>query len=302
MESCKFVLVGDETEDNLRFSQIVKRVYGNENVARFLELRHLEPFLADHPNDPIVVCLDLLGFDPKEATDILGRIRLDFPKAVINLYLDRDEYQQRSQELPEDWRTRFEHYYKTFKEKPDIEYEPIVRGSLRPSILEALHNMAYEPIRITPVFKKGLIDGVPGMESPPDKPTAFISYSRKDWPGFVSGLVSGLAQRSQKVWIDQHFIVGGDDWMDAVGQALETCDRLLLVLSPNALSSKYVKMEYRYFFSQDKPIVPILYRQVDQLPFELATLHYVDFSKGDMAYAYTTLLNILSRPRSKSKD
>jgi hypothetical protein len=138
----------------------------------------------------------------------------------------------------------------------------------------------------------------PGIEQTPDKPTVFISYSKNDWQGFVAGLVSELARESQKVWIDQNYIIGGDDWMDAIGDALQVCDTLLLVLSPEALTSRYVKMEYRYFFRQEKPIIPILYRQVDKMPFELATLHYIDFTQGDRAKSYSTLLSILSRPRA----
>ncbi len=132
---------------------------------------------------------------------------------------------------------------------------------------------------------------------PPNMPTAFVSYSRNDWQDFVAGLVSDLAQQSQKVWVDQNYIVGGDDWMDAIGEALDVCDTLLLLLSPDALNSKYVKMEYRYFFRQGKPIIPILLRQVAHMPFELATLHYIDFTQGDRAKSYSMLFGILSRHR-----
>lgn len=87
--------------------------------------------------------------------------------------------------------------------------------------------------------------------------------------------------------------------MDAIGEALQVCDTLLLVLSPDALGSRYVKMEYRYFFRQGKPIIPIVYRQVDRMPFELATLHYIDFAQGDRAKAYSMLVDILSRRRTE---
>ena len=54
-------------------------------------------------------------------------------------------------------------------------------------------------------------------------------------------------------------------------------------------------MEYKYFFMQDKPIIPVLHRQVVQMPFELATLQFVDFTQEDQAKSYSTLLSILSR-------
>lgn len=157
MGPCKYVLVGDENSDNLRLSQILKQAYGKENVARFLELQYLEPFLISHPGDPIVVCLDLFSFDLNEVQAALGHIRDTYPTVVFNLYLDQEEYRRRSNELSEHWQGRFRHFFKTYKEGPDVEYEPIVRGSLRPSQHEAVFNITHEPIRLTPVFKEGLL-------------------------------------------------------------------------------------------------------------------------------------------------
>jgi hypothetical protein len=298
MGPCKYIIVGEENSDNLRLSQILKQAYGKENVVRFLELQYLEPHLFSHQNTPIVICLDLLSFDLKEITAVVGHIRDTYTKVVFNLYLDKKEYQSRSNELPEHWQNRFRHYFKTFKEGQDVEYEPIVRASLQPSQNEAIYNMTNEPIRLTQVFKKGLVEPEAGPDHAKTMPTAFISYSKNDWNGFVADLVSNLNKGSQKVWVDQNYIIGGNDWMDAIGEALEVCDTLLLILSPDALNSKYVKMEYRYFFQQEKPIIPILYRQVAQLPFELATLHYIDFSKSDQAKFYSMLFDILSRHRA----
>jgi hypothetical protein len=300
MKGCKYAVVGVEDMSNLRLAQILRRLHGKENVARFLELSQLGPFLAANSEYPIVVCLDLFGFDLAEATGTIERVRETCPRVVFNLYLDKDVYRARTAELPASWHDRLSHYYKTYKESADIEYEPIVRASLRGSEREAMHNLTNEPIRLTPVFQKGLILPESSETGEPSAPIAFLSYSRKDWEGFVSTLARDLAKESKKVWIDQDYIIGGDDWMDAIGEALQTCDTLLLVLSPDSISSKYVKMEYRYFFRQDKPIIPILYQHVARMPFELATLHYVDFTKGDQAKSYQELLRVLSRQRNRA--
>jgi hypothetical protein len=111
-------------------------------------------------------------------------------------------------------------------------------------------------------------------------PIAFLSYARTDWNNFVSKLVSKLADSSHRVWIDQDYVAGGDDWWDAIGEALNACDVLPLVLSPASLKSKYAKLEYHYFFKQGKRIIPILYEKVETLPFDLAPLHYIDFTKN----------------------
>ncbi|NQT15809.1 MAG: toll/interleukin-1 receptor domain-containing protein [Planctomycetes bacterium] len=302
MDSCKYAFVGDENASNLRLSQILKQAYGKENVGRFLDLHYLEPFLASNQDSPIVVCLDLFSFDLKEATDMVGRVRVTYPKVVFSLYLDHDEYRRRNHELPQHWQQRFRRYYRVFKEDADIEYEPIVRASLRPARDEARILMAYGPIELTPIFSKGVVQPEAGGDETTKSPVAFISYSRSDWRGFVSKLVSDLSKKSHTVWLDQDYIVGGDDWMDAVGEALQVCDTLLLVLSPEALASRYVKMEYRYFFRQEKPIIPILRSQIGQMPFELATLHYLDFTQGDHENAFSHLLKVLSRHRGPRTD
>jgi len=219
-----------------------------------------------------------------------------FPKVVFNLYLDQSEYRSKRNELPEKWRERFEHYYKTYKEDNDIDFEPILRASLRSSQIEALYNMTNEPVRVTPKIDKGVVKPKQGINDS-DSAIAFISYSREDWDEFVSELVTELSSASQRVWLDRDYILGGDDWMNAIGEALNVCDILILVLSPEALKSRNIRMEYRYFLRQEKPIIPILYRNV-KLPFELAPLHFLDFTKGICDRDLFELVKILDRHRS----
>lgn len=295
MNECKYAVLGVENIANLRLSNTLRRVYGPQNVGRFLELQHLEPYLVTNEGAPIVVCLDLFGFDLSQATKLVGYVRdRAFPKVVFNLFVDQKEYRERSGELPGNWQLRFQHYYKTYKEDDDVDFEPILRASLRSAQYEAVYNISHEPVRLTPAFKKGMIEASP-EKSDQNDPVAFVSYSRYDWDGFVSGLVSDLNKASQTVWVDRDYILGGDDWLDAIGEALNVCDILLLVLSPEAIASRNVRTEYRYFFKQEKPIVPIMYRQVD-LPFELATIHNLDFTTGG-TNSFEELLRILEQQR-----
>ena len=123
----------------------------------------------------------------------------------------------------------------------------------------------------------------------------FVSYSRADWDDFVSDLVKRLTDKGFRLWIDQDLIVGGDEWMDTIGEALDVCKVLVLVMSPEALESRYVKMEYRYFVNHDKKILPILCREVDRIPFELSTTQHVDFIGSPIDEAYSSVLKSLGR-------
>ena len=294
MNPCLFAIVGQESIDNMRLSVILRRIYTDQNVFRYLEFSHLMSFLAAHTEFPIVVYIDLFSFKIEESTMTIGEIRDTYPKVVFNLYIDKDEYRNRQDYIPEQWCARFSHYYMTYKEADDVEYEPIVRSSAYPSQYEAEFNVGHTPIRLTPIFNKGIValDNPKKRENRPES-TFFISYSRSDWDTFVAGLVNRLAKVS-RIWVDQSFIAGGDDWMDSVGEALRLCNTLILVLSPEALASRYVKMEYRYFFRNEKPIIPLLYQKIVEIPFELSTIQHIDFTGKDKEPSYSRLLETLN--------
>jgi tetratricopeptide (TPR) repeat protein len=105
----------------------------------------------------------------------------------------------------------------------------------------------------------------------------FISYSREDWDQYVNPLVEHLRKQGITTWVDQHLLEGGDDWLDRINDALDSCSCMVLCVSPEALTSKYVKMEYRYFIDEDKPIIPVICREA-KLPAELRRLQHLAFS------------------------
>jgi hypothetical protein len=51
---------------------------------------------------------------------------------------------------------------------------------------------------------------------------------------------------------------------------------MILCISPEALDSRYVKMEYRYFFNANKPILPIICRAAE-LPAELSGIQFLPY-------------------------
>jgi hypothetical protein len=290
----KVALVGQESADNLRLANILRKIYGPENTFRYLELPHLTDFVDRHSDDPIVVCFDLFSFDLTEATNAIGHIRSSYPAVVFNLYVDGEEYEIRHRKFPGEWSNRLDHYYRTYKQPEDVEFEPVVRTALRRVEHEAYYNLDHEPITITPSISKGIrAPDRTAAEAAQSRETIFVSYSRGDWEGFVSDLVKRLTDKGFRIWIDQDLIVGGDEWMDTIGEALDICKVLVLVMSPEALESRYVKMEYRYFVNHDKRIVPILYREVDRIPFELCTTQYVDFKGSAKDAAYSSVLKSL---------
>lgn len=87
----------------------------------------------------------------------------------------------------------------------------------------------------------------------------FISYSRRDQE-FVTRLASELDQQVAGVWFDQSDIQVGQQWHDEIMDGIRACKALILVLSPDAAESRYVREELNKALELGKPIIPILYR------------------------------------------
>ncbi len=118
--------------------------------------------------------------------------------------------------------------------------------------------------------------------------TIFISYSRRDWESHVRPMVDRLTQAGFSVWVDQHLLQGGQDWRDEINHALDACSKMILCVSPDALESKYVRLEYRYFLDENKPIIPVICRETKLLP-ELRPLQWIP-------YDFDALFQLLTRP------
>src|SRR5215207_152821 len=87
----------------------------------------------------------------------------------------------------------------------------------------------------------------------------FISYSRRDQE-FVTRLASDLNAQVAGVWFDQSTIQLGQKWYDEIMEGIRDCKAFILVLSPDAAESKYVREEVNKALELGKTIFPILYR------------------------------------------
>jgi hypothetical protein len=87
----------------------------------------------------------------------------------------------------------------------------------------------------------------------------FISYSRRDQE-FVTRLASDLDAQVAGVWFDQSAIQAGEKWHDEIMEGIEQCKAFVLVLSPDAMKSRYVREEVNKALELGKTIFPILYR------------------------------------------
>ncbi len=116
-----------------------------------------------------------------------------------------------------------------------------------------------------------------------------VVYAREDWETVVAPLLVRLQDTRLNAWVDQYLKPGSDQWQGAVDQALKECWLMVLVVTPEALSSKYVKMMYRYFLNENKPVIPLIYAQT-ALPPELSRLRSISHNPEQSARAFHKLI------------
>lgn len=106
----------------------------------------------------------------------------------------------------------------------------------------------------------------------------FVSYARED-AGYVTQLVSHLRLWGIVPWSDGilHF---GVEWPEAIAQRIDTCAAFVVVMSPAAHTSQWVRREVLRAQDQRKPIFPLLLKGSPL--FAVSDLHYERATEGRM--------------------
>jgi hypothetical protein len=123
----------------------------------------------------------------------------------------------------------------------------------------------------------------------------FLSHADKD-RRFASAVVRSLTRQGVPVWYSRRNIVGAQQWHDEIGAALKRCDWFAVILSPNSVSSMWVKRELLFALSNNRyreRIIPILYRDcdIDSLSWTLSNYQMIDF-RNDFASGARALMRI----------
>jgi hypothetical protein len=102
----------------------------------------------------------------------------------------------------------------------------------------------------------------------------FISYSRKDLP-FVEHLAADLKEAGLDVWYDVSRLGGGSRWRIEIENALKNSQYVIVVLSPDSVTSEWVEREILFASNLKRKIIPLMYRHCD-LPLNYVNLNYID--------------------------
>ena len=119
----------------------------------------------------------------------------------------------------------------------------------------------------------------------------FISYSRKDL-SFVSQLAMDLKNAGFDVWYDVSGLGGGSRWRREIENALRRSQFVLVVLSPDSITSEWVEREFLFASNLRRKIVPLMYRACE-LPLNYVDMNYIDVQGENYRPNFEKLLQAL---------
>jgi hypothetical protein len=125
----------------------------------------------------------------------------------------------------------------------------------------------------------------------------FISYSRHD-VDFANRVNQYLIQNKISTWIDTLGIRSGEDWPDRVADAILDSRIVLIVISPSALESKWVKRELSFADQNEKMVFPVIYKNCTFPPWfnlRFGNIQWANFTSGEYNANMNGLLDSLKK-------
>lgn len=107
----------------------------------------------------------------------------------------------------------------------------------------------------------------------------FISYSHED-KGFAEKLERELKAHGFTLWRDESRIEPGSEWTDDIEEALNVCSTVIVVLSPAALDSPWVKNEILFATKLRKKIITVIIEKC-RMPVWLISTHALYFTDNN---------------------
>lgn len=110
----------------------------------------------------------------------------------------------------------------------------------------------------------------------------FMSYSRED-VSYQKRVIQELRQRGITVWVDtENLIPGSPAWEREIERAIRSAAGIIVLLSPGANNSEWVRREISFAEQNAKRIFPVLIRgdEDDSVPLRLSSHQRVDLRRN----------------------
>jgi hypothetical protein len=129
---------------------------------------------------------------------------------------------------------------------------------------------------------------------------AFMSYARADYK-FADKLRRDLFLCELEVWLDQDYLRTGETWTDEIESAIEKADVFVLVISPEALTSKWVPRELAHAQKKKRPILPVVHTEIthpDRIQKLIGNIETADLGKGKYRRGLLELVDVIKSKTS----
>jgi hypothetical protein len=110
----------------------------------------------------------------------------------------------------------------------------------------------------------------------------FISYAVQD-KDLARDLATRLTEQGYDVWFDEWQVLPGDNFAKRVGEALDESDAMVVLISPAAMQSNWVREEINFALGSQRyagRLVPVVVEPTDEIPWILKRLQAVRVGKN----------------------
>jgi hypothetical protein len=109
----------------------------------------------------------------------------------------------------------------------------------------------------------------------------FLSYCRED-VSTMQQLEKALREAGFTIWTDRGIAPGSPSWKTEIEKAIREARCIVVLFSPEAADSRWVRAELDYADAQRKPIYPLLVRgdTSNAVPFGFTTYQWIDVRKS----------------------
>jgi TIR domain len=134
----------------------------------------------------------------------------------------------------------------------------------------------------------------------------FLSHASHD-QAEARNLRDMLVAHGVPVWFSPHHIRGAQQWQDEIGAALARCGWFILLLTPFAVKSMWVKCELSCALNDERyenRILPLLFKKCNYraLSWTLPQFQMIDFTK-EYEGACEEMLKVWHKPaRSRGRN
>ena len=126
-----------------------------------------------------------------------------------------------------------------------------------------------------------------------NEPFVFVSYAHSD-KQIAESVINGLNRKMCRVFYDDG-LTPGEPWNDELAEKVIKCECLVVLLTNNSASSKYVRTELNFAIAKDKTIIPVMFGKTKLPPGIEMMLSPYQFIVVDSIKDKNNLENLLEK-------